>query len=72
LPAHWSEGDFTYDNVVDILDGAEFVASGLFDAGSYNSPASTIAPVPEPATCCMALAGLACDGYSLFRRRTQV
>jgi hypothetical protein len=28
-----------------------------------------IAPVPEPSTCVMALAGLACGGYSLFRRR---
>jgi sulfatase modifying factor 1 len=27
------------------------------------------APVPEPSTCAMALAGLACGGYSLFRRR---
>jgi hypothetical protein len=25
--------------------------------------------VPEPSTCIMALAGLACGGYSLFRRR---
>ncbi|MFM9025094.1 MAG: PEP-CTERM sorting domain-containing protein [Planctomycetaceae bacterium] len=25
--------------------------------------------VPEPATCAMALVGLACGGYSLFRRR---
>ena len=27
------------------------------------------APVPEPSTYCMALAGLACGGYSIFRRR---
>jgi hypothetical protein len=26
-------------------------------------------PVPEPSTCAMALAGLACGSYSLFRRR---
>ncbi len=26
-------------------------------------------PVPEPSTCAMALAGLACGGYSLFCRR---
>jgi hypothetical protein len=25
--------------------------------------------VPEPSTCAMALAGLACGGYSMFRRR---
>jgi sulfatase modifying factor 1 len=28
-----------------------------------------LAAVPEPSTYCMALAGLACGGYSLFRRR---
>jgi formylglycine-generating enzyme required for sulfatase activity len=28
-----------------------------------------LAAVPEPSTCAMALAGLACGGYSLFRRR---
>ena len=28
-------------------------------------------PVPEPSTCAMAIAGLACGGYSLFRRRTR-
>jgi formylglycine-generating enzyme required for sulfatase activity len=27
------------------------------------------APVPEPSTYAMALAGLACGGYSMFRRR---
>jgi hypothetical protein len=29
----------------------------------------TVAPVPEPSTYAMALAGLACGGYSMFRRR---
>jgi formylglycine-generating enzyme required for sulfatase activity len=28
-----------------------------------------LAAVPEPSTCAMALAGLACGGYSMFRRR---
>jgi hypothetical protein len=28
-----------------------------------------VAPVPEPSTCVMALAGLACGGYSTWRRR---
>jgi hypothetical protein len=28
-----------------------------------------VAPVPEPSTSCMALAGLACGGYTMFRRR---
>ena len=30
-----------------------------------------LAAVPEPSTCAMALAGLACGGYSMFRRRKQ-
>jgi hypothetical protein len=29
----------------------------------------SVTAVPEPSTCAMALAGLACGGYSLFRRR---
>ena len=33
------------------------------------SEAITVTAVPEPSTCAMALAGLACGGYSLFRRR---
>jgi hypothetical protein len=32
--------------------------------------ASAVA-VPEPSTYCMALAGLACGGWSMFRRRKQ-
>jgi hypothetical protein len=37
----------------------------------YNAPnaITTPVPVPEPATCAMALAGLACGGYSMWRRR---
>jgi autotransporter-associated beta strand protein/T5SS/PEP-CTERM-associated repeat protein len=69
-PASWNEGDFTYDGVVDILDAASFLSTGLFDAGAYNTPPlqATIA-VPEPSTCAMALAGLACGGYSVWRPR---
>ena len=35
------------------------------------SDPQNLAVVPEPSTCAMALAGLACGGYSLFRRRKQ-
>jgi hypothetical protein len=31
--------------------------------------ATTAIPLPEPSTCVMALAGLACGGYTMFRRR---
>ena len=39
--------------------------------GTNFGPAgyATVVSVPEPSTSCMALAGLACGGYSLFRRR---
>ncbi len=33
------------------------------------SPELIVQGVPEPSTCAMALAGLACGGYSMFRRR---
>ena len=63
--------------------GGDWTASGAFILSSTNrfarSPsnesdlrgfrlASPVA-VPEPSTCAMALAGLACGGYSMFRRR---
>jgi hypothetical protein len=34
-----------------------------------GSAALTLTAVPEPSTCAMALAGLACGGYTMFRRR---
>lgn len=34
-----------------------------------GSVIGTVAAVPEPSTCAMALVGLACGGYTLFRRR---
>jgi hypothetical protein len=34
-----------------------------------GSVIGTVAAVPEPSTYAMALAGLACGGYSMFRRR---
>ena len=42
-----------------------------FDSGRSSNGFRLVSPVgvPEPSTCAMALAGLACGGYSLFRRR---
>jgi len=42
-------------------------SSALLTTGERSSV--TLTAVPEPSTCAMALAGLACGGYSLFRRR---
>ncbi len=44
--------------------------SSLDNIGLGFRLASPVA-VPEPSTCAMALAGLACGGYSMFRRRKQ-
>ena len=47
--------------------------SGLADGQSASFDASTgyisIMGVPEPSTYAMALAGIACGGYSMWRRR---
>ena len=53
-------GDTNLDWSVDILDVAEFFATGLYDAGSYNAPAGTIAAVPEPSVVACAAVGSAC------------
>jgi hypothetical protein len=62
VAARWEEGDFNYDGVVDLLDAAEFLTRGLYDAGAYgpSAAASTtagVAIVPEPV---VPAAGIAC------------
>jgi hypothetical protein len=55
-----------------LIDYARTSSAGLANfTGDYLPSSSfvTITAVPEPATYAMALAGLACGGYSLFRRR---
>jgi hypothetical protein len=37
--------------------------------GTDQGATFTVSAVPEPSTYAMALAGLACGGYSMFRRR---
>ena len=54
-------------------DFASVVSTGL-EAGqfaTFNATTGFISVVPEPSTYAMALAGLACGGYSMFRRRKQ-
>ena len=41
-------------------------------SATFNSATGTISVVPEPSTCAMALAGLTCGGYVVFRRRKRV
>jgi formylglycine-generating enzyme required for sulfatase activity len=59
-------------------DGAFVLSSSFSDSNAPSSGYSNIGfrlaspvAVPEPSTYCMALAGLACGGYSLFHRRKQ-
>jgi uncharacterized protein YaiE (UPF0345 family) len=54
---------------------ANNTVNGVYATGSMIYAATGgglsvgVEAVPEPSTCAMALAGLACGGYSLFRRR---
>ena len=41
-------GDTNIDLSVDILDAADFLSTGLFDAGPSNSVSGAIAAVHEP------------------------
>jgi hypothetical protein len=45
--------------------------NGRFSGAVDNMAFWDTVPVPEPSTYAMALAGLACGGYSMFRRRKQ-
>jgi autotransporter-associated beta strand protein len=81
----WNGGLFTYggaplaDGGTFTVGGQQFLidydrtsSAGLANfTGDYLPGSSfvTITAVPEPATYAMALAGLACGGYSMFRRR---
>jgi hypothetical protein len=59
-----------YPTVVNSYIPSLFLFSGYAN-GSSLSDQTVLAVVPEPSTYAMALAGLACGGYSLFRRRKQ-
>jgi hypothetical protein len=71
LLASWIEGDSNYDGIVDVLDIADFLTTGLFDAGSYNPPvpgsSAPIATVPEPTGVGLAVIGLILAGTTLRR-----
>jgi hypothetical protein len=55
--------------------GSGFGLDPAWNSGSYPNTGvngwqiGTAQAVPEPSTYCMALAGLACGGYTMFRRR---
>ena len=52
-----------------IVSSVPNTSSRLDSTASPEIFSVIITLVPEPSTCAMALAGLACGGYSIFRRR---
>ena len=65
----WGGGWYATDPIyLSTSYGHSGAPSFVFDHDIGFRLASPVA-VPEPSTCAMALAGLACGGYSLFRRR---
>jgi autotransporter-associated beta strand protein len=69
LTATWAEGDFNYDGFADILDMADFMSTGLFNAAPYNTPAGSIAAVPEPSTLGMVGIGFGLAGFVAMRQK---
>jgi hypothetical protein len=49
--------------------GVETTTANFSSGSSLGQVTTFTVVVPEPSTYCMALAGLACGGYSMFRRR---
>jgi hypothetical protein len=71
-PSDWSQGDFNYDGVTNVFDLLAIDTAGAYGQGSYLPTAAvsaTVTAVPEPSTYAIALAGLACGGYLVRRRR---
>jgi len=73
VPSNWSQGDFDYNGVTNIFDIVMVNGAGVYGRGRYvPAPASgSVAAVPEPSTCIMALAGIAYGGHVVRRRRKQ-
>ena len=76
----WNDGGGTAGNRV--LRGGSFVSQAVLLKSTFRSAdrepgdedadiGFRLTAVPEPTTYAMALAGIACGGYSLFRRREQ-
>jgi len=59
---------WTMQHFHDVNDVGQIVGWGI-KGGQIVPFMLTPVPVPEPATCVMALAGIACGGYSMWRRR---
>jgi len=59
--------------VVDILDALDFFNTGLYDAGSYNTPSAStggVAAVPEPVVWPLIAAAFGIVAVRGFRHRS--
>jgi len=65
---YWLDGGGIHRSAPDGSGAAVVVLSDV--VGTSYSRLQVVA-VPEPSTCAMALAGLVCGGYSMFRRRNR-
>ena len=54
--------------LIGLIDPTDASNNRIYDGTPFQFELGAVA-VPEPSTCAMALAGLACGSYSLFRRR---
>lgn len=54
-----------------IMDQWQLVGNGNSSAAFGDFTLTNMVAVPEPSTTCLSLVGLACGGFSVFRRRTQ-
>ena len=65
-----SQNNYGWLEVTWTASSSQFqILSGAYESTPNVAVLAGAAAVPEPATCAVALAGLACGGYSLFRRR---
>ena len=62
-------GQSGFDNGTGGILGFFTSVGELFIASDTRAAGTFVTAVPEPSTACFALAGLACGGYSFFRRR---
>ena len=51
------------------FSAVNFTGLAAGQSATFNPATGFITVVPEPSTCASLLAGLACGGYSMFRRR---
>jgi len=65
-----SQNNYGWLEVTWTASSSEFqILSGAYESTPNVAVLAGAAAVPEPSTCASLLAGLACGGYSLFRRR---